>query len=144
MLLLLINLDEIIDKSKSFEDQIKSIRKAKNLDDYYYVNNFGNKELNFKIFQLKLAHLWNIIDKALFEQIFYHKFETLANKLLNTIKKEENQIIVKNIEKNKNKLFEMDELYDFLIQPSNQCINLKLWILFYTLMKNLIRSGSKI
>ena len=144
MLLLLINLDEIIDKSKSFEDQIKSIRKAKNLDDYYYVNNFGNKELNFKIFQLKLAHLWNIIDKALFEQIFYHKFETLANKLLNTIKKEENQIIVKNIEKNKNKLFEMDELYDFLIQPSNQRINLKLSILFYTLMKNLIRSGSKI
>ena len=53
-------------------------------------------------------------------------------------------MIVKNIEKNKNKLFEMDELYDFLIQPSNQCINLKLWILFYTLMKNLIRSGSKI
>ena len=144
MLLLLINLDEIIDKSKSFEDQIKSIRKAKNLDDYYYVNNFGNKELNFKIFQLKLAHLWNIIDKTLFEQIFYHKFETLANKLLNTIKKEENQIIVKNIEKNKNKLFEMDELYDFLIQPSNQRINLKLSILFYTLMKNLIRSGSKI
>ena len=27
------HLDEIIDKSKSFEDQIKSIRKVKNLDD---------------------------------------------------------------------------------------------------------------
>ena len=26
------HLDEIIDKSKSFEDQIKSIRKVKNLD----------------------------------------------------------------------------------------------------------------
>ena len=125
MLLSLINLDEIIGKSKSFEDQIKSIRKTKNVDDYYYVNNFGNKELNFKVFQLKLVDLWNIIDETLFEQIFDHKLETLANKLLNTTKKEENQIIVKNIEKNKNKLFEMDEFYDFLIQPINQCINLK-------------------
>ena len=50
-------LDEIIDKSKSFEDQIKLIRKIKNLDDYYYVNDFGDKELKFKIFKLKLAHL---------------------------------------------------------------------------------------
>ena len=40
------NLDEIIDKSKSFEDQIKSIRKVKNLDNYY-VNDFGDKELKF-------------------------------------------------------------------------------------------------
>ena len=28
------HLDEIIDKSKSFKDQIESIRKIKNLDDY--------------------------------------------------------------------------------------------------------------
>ena len=68
------HLDEIIDKSKSFEDQIKSIRKVKNLDDYYYVNDFGDKELKFKIFKLKLAHLSNDIDKNLFEQIFDHKF----------------------------------------------------------------------
>ena len=67
----------------------------------------------------------NDIDENLFEQIFDHKFETLANKLINTTNKEENQIIVKNIEKNKDKLFEMDEFYDFLIQPSDQCINLK-------------------
>ena len=88
------HLDEIIDKSKSFEDQIKSIRKVKNLDDYYYVNDFGDKELKFKIFKLKLAHLSNEIDEDLFEQIFDHKFETLANKLINTANKEENQIIV--------------------------------------------------
>ena len=68
------HLDEIIGKSKSFEDQIKLIRKVKNLDDYYYVNNFGDKELKFKIFKLKLAHLSNDIDKNLFEQIFDHKF----------------------------------------------------------------------
>ena len=44
----------------------------------------------------------------------------LAGKLINTTNKEENQTLVKNIEKNKDKLFEMDEFYNFLIQPSNQ------------------------
>ena len=67
----------------------------------------------------------NEIDKKLFEQIFGHKLIELADKLINTTNKEENQIIVKNIEKNKDKLFEMDEFYDFLIQPSNPRINLK-------------------
>ena len=46
----------------------------------------------------------NEIDENLFEQIFDHKFETLANKLINTTNKEENQIIGKNIEKTKNLL----------------------------------------
>ena len=77
-------LDEIIDKSKSFEDQIKSIRKVENLNEYCFINDYGDKELEFKIFKLKLAHLSNIIDKKLFKQIFGHTFETLANKLINT------------------------------------------------------------
>ena len=119
------HLDEIIDKSKSFEDQIKSIKKVENLEEYYFINDFGDKELKFKIFKLKLAHLSNDIDENLFEQIFDHKFETLANKLINTINKEENQIIVKNIEKNKEKLFKMDKFNDWVIQPNNRCINLK-------------------
>ena len=119
------HLDEIIDKSKSFEDQIKSIKKVENLEEYYFINDFGDKELKFKIFKLKLAHLSNEIDENLFEQIFDHKFETLANKLINTINKEENQIIVKNIEKNKEKLFKMDKFNDWVIQPNNRCINLK-------------------
>ena len=55
----------------------------------------------------------NIIDEKSFEQIFGHKFETLANKLINTTNKEENQIIVKNIEKNKDKLFETDAFTDW-------------------------------
>ena len=91
------HLDKIIDKSKSFEDQIKSIKKVENLDEYYFIDDYGDKELEFKIFKLKLAHLSNIIDKKLFKQIFGHTFETLANKLINTTNKKENQIIVKNI-----------------------------------------------
>ena len=31
-------LDEIIDKSKSFENQIKSIKKVENLNEYYFIN----------------------------------------------------------------------------------------------------------
>ena len=49
-------------------------------------------ELKFKYFKIEFAHyLSNIIDKKLFEQIFGHKFETLANKLINTTNKEESQ-----------------------------------------------------
>ena len=92
------HLDEIIDKSKSFEDQIKSTRKIKNLDDYYYVNDFGDKELKFKIFKLRLAHLSNKNGEDLFEQIFDNTLIKLADKLINITNKQENQIIIKNID----------------------------------------------
>ena len=92
-------LDEIIDKSKSFEDQIKSIRKVKNLSEYWFRNDWGDKELKFKYFKLKLAHISNEIDKKLFEQIFGHTLEKLANKQINTKSKKENQVIVNNITK---------------------------------------------
>ena len=53
-----------------------------------------------------------IIDKKLFEQIFCHTLETLANKLINTTTTTttKNQITVKSINKNRNKLYEMDPL----------------------------------
>ena len=67
----------------------------------------------------------NDIDEKLFEQIFGHKLIKLADKLINTTKKEENQIIVKNIEKNKDKFFEMkDYSNEWVIQPNSQRINL--------------------
>ena len=81
---------------------------------------YGDKELEFKIFKLRLAHLSNVFDEKLFKQIFGHTFETLANKLINTTNKEENQIIVNNIEKNKEKLYEEGGSYDYVIQPSDQ------------------------
>ena len=62
------SLDKIIGKSKSFEDQIKSIREVENLNEYYFINNYGDKELEFKIFKLKLAYLSNIIDKKIFNE----------------------------------------------------------------------------
>ena len=48
----------------------------------------------------------NDIDEKLLQQIFDHTLIKLADKLINKTNKEENQIIVKNIEKNKEKLFE--------------------------------------
>ena len=59
----------------------------------------------------------NKIDEKLFEQIFGHTLIKLANKVINAKNKEENQVIVKNINKNIDKPFEMDDdkwvdLYD--------------------------------
>ena len=82
----------------------------------------------------------NDIDENLFEQIFSHKLIKLADKLINKINKEENQIIVKNIEKSKDNLFKEDEFCNFVIQ-TQQRSDLKYTLLFQTLIKNLIRSG---
>ena len=65
----------------------------------------------------------NEIDKKLFEQIFGHTLIKLADKLINTTNKEENQIIVNNINKNKDKLYEQD-FGDWVIQPSDRRIDL--------------------
>ena len=46
----------------------------------------------------------NDTDEKLFEQIFGHALIKLADKLINTTNEEENQIIVKNTEKNIDKL----------------------------------------
>ena len=106
-------LDEIIDKSKSFEDQIKSIKKVENLNEFYFINGYGDKEFFKTLYHHKL-----------FKHIFGHAFETLANKLINTTNKEENQIIVNNINKNKEKLHKEDDFRDYVIQPSNRRIDL--------------------
>ena len=93
------------------------MRKVKNLNEYYDKHYDDNKELKLKIFQLQIEHLSNIINEKLFEQIFGHTLIKLADKLINTTNKEENQIIVENIEKNIDKLHKMDnyepvDLYD--------------------------------
>ena len=94
------NLDEIIDKSKLFEDQIKSLKKLEGLKGYWPYNDFGDKELKSKYFKIELADMSNDIDKNLFEQIFGHTLIKLADKLINTTDKGKNQTIVKNISKN--------------------------------------------
>ena len=118
------NLDEIIDKSKSFEEQIESLKKLKDLKRYWPYKDYDDKELKSKYFKIKLADMSNEIDEKLFEQIFGHTIIKLADKLINKANKEENQIIVKNIEKNKDKLLKIDDFNDWVIQPNDQRINL--------------------
>ena len=52
-------LDEIIDKSKSFEEQIKLFKKMENLKLYQYSSDLGDKELKFKYFQMEVADISN-------------------------------------------------------------------------------------
>ena len=119
------NLDEIIDKSKSFEEQIKSLKKREDLKGYWPYNDYDDKELKSKYFKIQLADMSNEIDEKLFEQIFGHTLIKLADKLINTTNKEENQIIIKNMNKNKDKLFETTGHFnEWMIQPSDQRINL--------------------
>ena len=108
-------LDEIIDKSKSFEEQIKSLKKL----GFSPYSDFGDKELKSKYFKIELADMSNEIDEKLFRQIFGHTLIKLADKLINTTDREKNQIIVKNSEKNKNKLFKEEKIrpYNFVAQP---------------------------
>ena len=73
------------------------------------MHNYDDKELKLEIFKTKLANMSYITDEKLLEQIFGHTLIKLANKVIN--------IILININKNIDKLFEMDDdkwvaLYD--------------------------------
>ena len=81
------HLNEITDKSKSFEEQMKLLKKLEDLKWNWPYDDFGDKELKSKYFQIKVADMPNDIDEKLFEQIFSHTLEALANKLINTTNK---------------------------------------------------------
>ena len=76
-----------------------------------------NKELNLKIFKVKAAYIPNYLDEQLFEKIFGHTFVALADKVINTTNKEENKIIIDDIKKNRDKIYEQDDFSNFVIQP---------------------------
>ena len=48
-----------------------------------------------------------------------HTFAALKDKLINTIDEDENEIIIDDIEKNRDKIYEQDECSKFIIQPTN-------------------------
>ena len=64
-----------------------------------------SKELNLEILKLKYTHLSNDLDEKLFEEIFGDTFVTVANKLINTTSKEENQMLTNDIEKKQRQNF---------------------------------------
>ena len=76
------------------------------------------------IIKVRLAHFSNIIDKELFVKIFGYEPEALANKLINITNKEENQIIVNDIKKNRDILYEKDNFNNWMVQPNTQRVDL--------------------
>ena len=62
----------------------------------------------------------NEIDEKLFEQIFGHTLIKLADRIINTTNKEENQIIANSINENKDKRLEINDFNDWVIQPNDQ------------------------
>ena len=56
---------------------------------FWYVGYYhGNKELNYKIFKAKAAHLLIDLDEQFFKKVFGHIFAELVDKLINTVDKE--------------------------------------------------------
>ena len=87
------------------------------MSQYWDMNCYDdNKKINFKIFKLKFAHILNDVDEQLFEEIFGHKYVALADKLLNTTSKEENQIFINDIKKNRDKFYKQDDSSNYVIQ----------------------------
>ena len=91
---------KMIDETESFETQINLFKKMNILEEYWHTRYYDdNKELNLKIFKAKFAYISNYIDEKLFEELFGRTFVTLADKLVNTTNKEENQIIINDLKK---------------------------------------------
>ena len=84
--------------------------------DYYE----DNKETNLRLFKLKFAHIFNDVDDNLFKEIFGITSAKLADKLTNTTSKEENQMLVNDIEINRDKIFEQDEYSKFVIKQAHK------------------------
>ena len=110
-----------IDKSESVEEQINLFKKIDYLNEFWYNSYYdNNKELHLKILKLKFAYIYNDIDENLFKEVFGHTFVTLADKLINTTNKEENKIIINDIEKNRDILYEHDNFNNYVIQPAQK------------------------
>ena len=115
----------MIDESISFEEQINLLKIMDDINRYWCTSYYDDdKELNLKIFKLKYAFLANDLDEMLFVEIFGHAFATLIDKLINTTNKEENRIIVEDIKKNMDKLYEHDGFYNYIIQSSSKRVDL--------------------
>ena len=108
-----------IDETKSFKDQIDILKEIPELNDYWYIEYYeDNKEINLRLFKLKFAHIFNDVDDNLFEKIFGLTSVKLVSKLINITSKEDNQMLVNDIEINRDKIFKQDEYGKFVIQPA--------------------------
>ena len=111
------NIFKKIDETKPFEDKIDILKKVPESNDYWYTEYCeDNKETNLRLFKLKLAHVFNDDDDNLFKEIFGFTSVELADKLINITSKEENQMLINDIEINRDKIFEQDKYGKFVIE----------------------------
>ena len=75
-------------------------------------------KINLRLFKLKFAYIINDVDDNLFEKIFGLTSVKLVSKLINITSKEDNQMLVNDIEINRDKVFKQDEYGKFAIQPA--------------------------
>ena len=79
-----------------------------------------NKEINLRLFKVKLAHIFNDVDDNLFTEIFGFTSVELADKLINVTSKEDNQMIIDHIKIKRDKIFKQDECSQYVIQPGHK------------------------
>ena len=61
---------EKVGEIKSLKDQIAVLKEIPDLDDYWYIKYCeDNKDINLRLFKLKLAHILNDVDDSLFKEI---------------------------------------------------------------------------
>ena len=109
-----------IDETKSFKDEIDILEKIPDLNDYWYIKYCeDNKDINFRLFKSKFAHILNDVDDNLFTEIFDLTSFELADKLINATSKEDNQMLIGLIETNKYKIYE--QVYNqYVIEPAQK------------------------
>ena len=87
------------------------------LGDYWFIEYYeDNKEINLRLFKLKLAHVINDVDDNLFKEIFGFTSVELVDKLINITSKGNNQMIIKI---KRDKFFEQN-YGKFVIQPPHK------------------------
>ena len=110
-----------INETKSLEDQINILKKVPNLNDYWYSEYYeDNKDINLKLFKIKLTRVLNDANNNLFKKIFSIAPVKMADMLINTTKKEKNQMVINNIEIKKYKIFEQDKNSQYVIKSAHK------------------------
>ena len=118
------SVNENENENKSGDRQYYKIKQTNDkiewLNDYWYIEYYeDNKETNLRLFNLKLAHVFDDVDDNLFKEIFGFTSAELADKLINTKNKEENQMLINDIEINRDKIFEQ-EYGKYVIQSAHK------------------------
>ena len=94
---------------KQNHDQIDVLKEIPDFNDYWYIEYYeDNKDINFRLFKWKFENILNDAEDNFFREIFGFTSVELADKLINTTSKEDNQVLIDLIETNKDKIFEQE------------------------------------